>query len=531
MAGLLLGVPEMRDLCLNNPQSRIGGRHARAFQEDDMTFYVEPEHYVVSNSPAWDPAYGFARHQKPFLAEMINMPEWFGAGGDGDPAVKFYTNPSASFRGHGYRGNQTHGSQHGRALVGLIMPEMRRLWNNPAYFEYHLRYLRELSLMEDPYSFDEDGTQRWDRDYLSQKHPWEAFNRAWTSFGTEFCYRMCMETYETLLAAPMEREQDPALLSSNKQYRVGFEIGAGRGIWSGWPRPTFAWQWQRSGPDGTWVDIAGASGTGLRLPRYTPVAADAGKYLRLKTVARQGEREDTAYSQPTPDIEPAVLAPKPITRAHGPVSGSNTVDGFVGNPEASIGAGYQKGDFVLVLTTRFAGNVQPIGFGVHNIGNFGTSRWRFNGAVLDTTFPYSGGSSGRDGRRWLRFRGTDLETPLRHNASAPELGGTGQVSFSGGAIPPNPHKFLKDHRSTPLLFVCGQSTASNHGSNPVLTHNIPGFTLLEAFTSLVDGQHRFWAMFLATGPVNAETLASPGTFNSSAPWSGEAAYLELRAAR
>lgn len=78
---------------------------------------------------------------------------------------------------------------------------------------------------------------------------------------------------------------------------VGETPTGGPGAWTGYPYPTFAYQWQRGV-----TDIIGATSS-----TYTAVSADAGSTLRLKVTASNGEGPPViAYSLPTATIKAVI---------------------------------------------------------------------------------------------------------------------------------------------------------------------------------------------------------------------------------
>ena len=106
--------------------------------------------------------------------------------------------------------------------------------------------------------------------------------------------------------------------SSSGKIRVGTSVNAGATTWGGFPKPTLTYSWFRcdnpvsikysTQPNGCFA-ILNSSGSS-----YTPVRADSGKYLSLKTVAAQGlalteiwsPTTDQVYETPSFDSPPAV---------------------------------------------------------------------------------------------------------------------------------------------------------------------------------------------------------------------------------
>jgi len=107
-------------------------------------------------------------------------------------------------------------------------------------------------------------------------------------------------------------------VSSSGKIRVGTPVTAGSTTWGGFPKPTLTTTWFRCDspvsikystlPNGC-AAISGSSGSS-----YTPVRADAGKYLSVKTVAAQGlalteiwsPTGDQVFEAPSFDSPPAV---------------------------------------------------------------------------------------------------------------------------------------------------------------------------------------------------------------------------------
>lgn len=97
---------------------------------------------------------------------------------------------------------------------------------------------------------------------------------------------------------------------------VGIALTATNGTWAGNPAPTFTRQWQRGdAAAGPFTAISGATGA-----TYTPVVADAGKYLRVVVTATNSEGTATANSTAT-----AAVRRDPANTVAPAVTGTATV--------------------------------------------------------------------------------------------------------------------------------------------------------------------------------------------------------------
>lgn len=98
--------------------------------------------------------------------------------------------------------------------------------------------------------------------------------------------------------------QDPAITGTPQ---VGRELVADA-AWSGDPKPTAAWAWQRCvKATGACAAIAGASA-----PRYKVVEADVGTFLRVRVKVTNAAGSVTAQSKPTTVV---LAAPTPTPTA------------------------------------------------------------------------------------------------------------------------------------------------------------------------------------------------------------------------
>lgn len=92
---------------------------------------------------------------------------------------------------------------------------------------------------------------------------------------------------------PVTAEPDadaPPVISGTAQ--VGETLSATDGVWTGYPAPTFEYQWQRS-EDGTseWSAISDATDD-----TYTLVEDDEGQYIRIRVTATNSAGSDSADS-------------------------------------------------------------------------------------------------------------------------------------------------------------------------------------------------------------------------------------------
>jgi hypothetical protein len=86
---------------------------------------------------------------------------------------------------------------------------------------------------------------------------------------------------------------------------VNGTLSGGRGSWSGYPAPTYTYQWLRCSTSGAAADAlqSGCSTiTGARSSTYKVTGLDYGKYLRLKVVGTNSLGVDTKYSAATTKI-------------------------------------------------------------------------------------------------------------------------------------------------------------------------------------------------------------------------------------
>ena len=86
---------------------------------------------------------------------------------------------------------------------------------------------------------------------------------------------------------------------------VNGTLSGGRGSWSGYPAPTYTYQWLRCSTSGAAADALprGCSTiTGARSSTYKVTGLDYGKYLRLKVVGTNSLGADTKYSAATAKI-------------------------------------------------------------------------------------------------------------------------------------------------------------------------------------------------------------------------------------
>lgn len=91
------------------------------------------------------------------------------------------------------------------------------------------------------------------------------------------------------VTAEPEADASP-VLSGTAQ--VGETLSATDGVWSGYPAPTFEYQWQRSADGASdWSDISGATGD-----TYTLVEDDDGQYVRVQVTATNSAGSNTAAS-------------------------------------------------------------------------------------------------------------------------------------------------------------------------------------------------------------------------------------------
>lgn len=88
--------------------------------------------------------------------------------------------------------------------------------------------------------------------------------------------------------------------------RVGSPTMSSPGTWTGYPAPTYTYQWRiATTSGGTYADISGATSS-----TYTPVSADEGKFLKVRVTAANASGSpyaDSAYSGPVGE-EVAVVA-------------------------------------------------------------------------------------------------------------------------------------------------------------------------------------------------------------------------------
>ncbi len=102
------------------------------FGEDDQTFYVAPLDVEATHSPQWDPDHR-DKTRTPYETADIGLPEW---------AILHATNPYVSNKDlwTTYR-NVAGPPFHGTALVALLTPGGKAVWNHDAYFDYTDRYM------------------------------------------------------------------------------------------------------------------------------------------------------------------------------------------------------------------------------------------------------------------------------------------------------------------------------------------------------------------------------------------------------
>ena len=298
-AGLLLDSPDMRDLSLIHNEGSENGTTGRALQEDAMTFYAEPIHHLVTtgrSETAWSPAAEDRTHA-PYLEGMIGIPDWWGAS-----AGDFSTSVSASWNGHPYRTHANHTFESGQVLAILAMDGMRELWNNPAYLDYHWRYLKILDGEADPYRFASSGAELYAQEDLHDGENAPTFE-AWER-GSGWWKDTARKRLEGLLTGPVKLVHHPVWWPE-QEYREGRELRCSRGSWTGWPLPSYGHQWQREITDGGWQDIPGTEGINNQPSAYTPSQSDVGKRLRVQITARRGDEFETVHSEPTPVIDSA----------------------------------------------------------------------------------------------------------------------------------------------------------------------------------------------------------------------------------
>jgi len=98
--------------------------------------------------------------------------------------------------------------------------------------------------------------------------------------------------------------KDPAIIGTPQ---VGLELVADA-AWSGDPKPTAAWAWQRCvKATGACAAIAGAGA-----PRYKVIEADVGTFLRVRVKVTNAAGSVTAQSKPTTVV---LAAPTPAPTA------------------------------------------------------------------------------------------------------------------------------------------------------------------------------------------------------------------------
>lgn len=190
-AGRLLGVGAMEDVTLQTDYTNIAS--SERFHEDTMTFYVDQNFIDITNSAAWDPAYGDDLPQQPYSQAMLGMPDWRG---NHEPE-----HTSASWSGHKYRMAPNAGSQHGQALSALVM-SLRGAWRNDAYFDYHARYLAIMKGELDPW-----GTQRGSGlsyDPVTGSRPTEGFKYWEACWGNGWLWAMIHEHWHDYYDYPWE---------------------------------------------------------------------------------------------------------------------------------------------------------------------------------------------------------------------------------------------------------------------------------------------------------------------------------------
>jgi hypothetical protein len=101
--------------------------------------------------------------------------------------------------------------------------------------------------------------------------------------------------------------------------QVGQQLSASTGSWSGTQPISYAYQWQTAtAAAGPYSDLSGATGS-----TYTPVAGDAGAYLRVQVTASNSAGQSQAASQPVGPI--AATASPPANTAAPTVSGTAQV--------------------------------------------------------------------------------------------------------------------------------------------------------------------------------------------------------------
>ena len=117
--------------------------------------------------------------------------------------------------------------------------------------------------------------------------------------------------------------------TSTKNFvQLGFAVTANDGIWSGFPQPTFGYQWFRcvqpvaaksADQPSDCVLISGAT-----LANYTPVGADSGKYLSVQVTASQGSDRVSVWSPTTYQVlEAPSFTGSPAVGSQHVVGGSN----------------------------------------------------------------------------------------------------------------------------------------------------------------------------------------------------------------
>jgi streptogramin lyase len=270
------------------------------------------------------------------------------------------------------------------------------------------------------------------------------------------------------VTAPPANTSPPSISGSATQGQV---LSASPGSWSGYPEPTYAYQWQRCDQNGLNCNAIGGANTST----YTLGAADAGSTIVVTVEASNTAGSTQANSTPSPTVTGAPANTSPPSISGSPTQGqvlSASPGSWSGYPEPTYAYQWQRCDQSgLNCNTISGANVSTYTLGAADVGST---------LVVAVTASNSAGSASVESSPSAVVAGVPVNTVLPTVSGVAAQGVT--LSASPGSWTGAPSFTYQWERCNGLGQGCAGIPGATASSYTVLSADV-GSTLVVAVTA------------------------------------------------